>query len=135
LESESKCGYSKNGYSFCPIKEGDEAFTKTLQLTRKFWDNSPKCHISNPFGCSNAKKTTGVWTAMTANYEFDNYMLLQDNEKCVKSMLFADYWENLRPKSSQEIENQYIDNYNFASAIKTSLPLVIATLASVFILG
>ena len=63
------CGYGDKGYSYCPFKEGDEQFMKTLDLAYSFWNSKPKCHINNPPGCPEAKATKGYYTIVGSRYE------------------------------------------------------------------
>jgi len=72
------------GYAYCPFKEGDEQYVKTLDLQQSFWNSKPKCHISNPSGCPEAKNTKGYYTIIGARYELNFGYDLMNNAECIK---------------------------------------------------
>jgi|LauGreDrversion4_2_1035121.scaffolds.fasta_scaffold1077896_2 hypothetical protein len=74
--SKSECGYSKAGRSFCKVLEGDEMFTKSLQIVFDFWKSKPNCHIDDPYGCFDAINKTGYWTTIGSEYELHHSVFL-----------------------------------------------------------
>lgn len=76
LKSLSRCGYSQNGYSFCDVHEGDEVFTKSLEIVKEFWKEKPNCHIDAPYGCLSARNKAGFWTVQAVQYEYRHFRFL-----------------------------------------------------------
>jgi hypothetical protein len=116
----SRCGYSQYGRAFCSVKEGDEAYTRTLMLVKKFWDEKPNCHVDSPYGCDHAAEKEGYWTSRGSLYESTHSIQLQDNDNCTKNMLHATYWNQIRPNMEVEIKKYNIDP-NDDSSVKITI--------------
>jgi hypothetical protein len=46
---------SERDFKYCPMGKGDYDYTRYLYSVRKFWSKKPKCHISKPLNCEEAK--------------------------------------------------------------------------------
>eukprot|EP00347_Sterkiella_histriomuscorum_P019433 403341645 len=128
--TQCQCGYSNNGQAFCPFKEGDEQFTKTLPLAYYFWSQKPKCHIGDPSGCQEAKNTKGYYTIVGSRQEliFGHELML--NADCMKKMnkKHQRYWEEIRVKMAQEIQQDIQDKFGFAQ-VKIQIVVLLTTLS------
>lgn len=58
----------------------------------------PKCHYMDQLGCEDAKNKSEYYTVIGAEYEYKNFIELQANSKCYKSMSkHAQYWNEIKP--------------------------------------
>ena len=65
-----------------------------MNYTNSIWQGTPKCHINNPYFCSNAANETGYYQAYVGlQYFHDNlYLDSSTQNDVIKSILRSDYW-------------------------------------------
>ncbi|CDW88191.1 UNKNOWN [Stylonychia lemnae] len=129
--ADCQCGYGQKGNAYCPFKEGDEQFTKTLDLAYNFWIRKPKCHISNPPGCQEAKNTKGYYTIVGSRLELLYGHELMDNSECFKQVgKHNRYWNEVRTKMADEIQKERDDD-----AAVLNLGLSILSLVGIIVMN
>jgi len=65
-----------------------------MNFTNSIWKGTPKCHINNPYFCSNVANETGYYQAYVGlQYFHDNiYLDSSTQNDVIKSILRSDYW-------------------------------------------
>ncbi len=126
------CGHSQMGQSYCPLREGDEAFTRTFQLIKDYRNVFNECHYLSQHTCPKALNTPGVWAADASEYELRHYAYLQNVDPCLKDIFHTQYWQLSYPGSKKEVLSQYED-YNSATFMKAISALLLFSFGVLFI--
>lgn len=94
--TDCECGKNSNGTSYCTPFFGDLQYIRYINSFRTFMKSQAldKCNTERRFSNSCWKMTTGqnytnLWFA---DYEYANYPYLVNNDACVKTVYFTDYY-------------------------------------------
>lgn len=103
ITEPAQCGFNTNVYAYCDLKKGDTAFLNYVTLARSFYGVDYRCHIESQQG--DCKEAIDAQSDQFANFFREEKRIqyrmqpggnanIQDNDKCVKSMVTKEYWQD-----------------------------------------
>lgn len=89
------CGYTKEGYGFCPLERGDPEYEELMKAKVRLLSKSEYCHTLSRFDYETCNKVREYYKeAEFKSYIFHNHHLIQKNSDCIKETMLTQFYHH-----------------------------------------